>query len=93
VITALGLAEELFTLAGVPFEVAKPLVDAVTANAFRLGPEVALTGPVARKDVGTVKGQLSAVAENAPQLEEDYRAFVRATARIAGTAAAFEEIL
>ena len=93
VITALALAEELFTLAGVPFEVAAPLVDTVAANAFRLGPVAALTGPIARGDVGTVSGQLAAVAVSAPEMEDDFRAFARATARIAGTTATFEEIL
>ena len=93
VITALALAEELFTLAGVPFEVAGPLVKTVAANAFRLGPAAALTGPIARGDVGTVADQLSAVAVSAPEMEDDYRAFAKATARIAGTTATFEEIL
>ena len=93
VITALALGEELFKLAGVPFAVAGPLVETVVANAFRLGPAAALTGPVARGDVGTVISQLSAVAESAPEMEEDFRAFAKATARMAGTAATFKEIL
>lgn len=93
VVTSLALAEELFALAGVPFSAAKPLVERVTANAFRLGPTAALTGPIARADVGTVLSQLAAVAESAPDMEEDYRAFAKATARVAGTAPAFEQIL
>jgi len=93
VIAALALAEELFGRAGVPFAAARPLVEAVTDNAFRLGPLAALTGPIARSDVGTVRGQLAAVARWAPEMEDDYRAFARATARVAGTSATFEEIL
>jgi predicted short-subunit dehydrogenase-like oxidoreductase (DUF2520 family) len=92
-IAALALAEELFDLAGVPFEAARPLVETVTANAFRLGAAAALTGPIARGDLGTVRSQLSAVARSAPDSENDYRAFAKATARVAGTTAAFEGIL
>jgi predicted short-subunit dehydrogenase-like oxidoreductase (DUF2520 family) len=65
----------------------------VVENAFRLGPLAALTGPVARGDVGTVRGQLAAVARWAPEMEDDYRAFARATARVAGTEATFEGVL
>jgi predicted short-subunit dehydrogenase-like oxidoreductase (DUF2520 family) len=92
-VAALALAEELYQRAGVPFEVSRPLAETVVDNAFRLGPLEALTGPVARGDVGTVRGQLAAVARWAPQLEDDYRAFARATARVAGTEATFEGIL
>lgn len=93
VIAALAMAEELFELAEVPFAAAHPLVEAVIDNAFRLGAQRALTGPIARSDVGTVLGQLAAVARWAPEMEEDYRAFARATARVAGTEAALEDIL
>ena len=93
VVTALALAEGLFGLAGVPFAAARPLVEAVTDNAFRLGPLDALTGPIARGDVGTVRGQLAAVERLAPGLAGDFRSFARATARLAGTGAVFEGIL
>ena len=92
-ITVLALAENLFELSGVPFGAARPLVEVVTDNAFRLGPRGALTGPIARSDVGTVRSQLSAVARWAPQLDDDYRALARATARLAGTGDSFEGIL
>jgi predicted short-subunit dehydrogenase-like oxidoreductase (DUF2520 family) len=92
-IAALALADELFQRAGVPFQAARPLVTAVTENAFRLGPLAALTGPIARGDVGTVRSQLAAVARWAPEMEDDYRAFARATARVAGTVSIFAEIL
>lgn len=93
VIAALALAEELFRRVGVPFGAARPLVTTVTDNAFRLGPLAALTGPIARGDVGTVQSQLAAVTRWAPEMEDDFRAFARATARVAGTVATFEEIL
>jgi len=92
VIAALALAEELFGRVGVPFAAARPLVEAVTHNAFQLGPLAALTGPIARSDVGTVRSQLAAVARWAPELEDDFRAFAKATARVAGTAASFEDV-
>ncbi len=45
---ALTMASDLFDAAGVPFAAARPLVEAVVANAFDMGPRPALTGPVAR---------------------------------------------
>jgi predicted short-subunit dehydrogenase-like oxidoreductase (DUF2520 family) len=93
VIAALAVAEELFGRADVPFAAAGPLIEAVTANALRLGPLAALTGPIARGDSGTVRAQLAAVARWAPELEDDFRAFGRATARVAGTEDALEGIL
>ncbi len=92
VLAALALAARLFDAAGVPFEASRPLVEAVTENAFALGPAAALTGPIARGDVGTVRSQLAAVEQAAPELLADFLAFGRATARLAGTEADFEEL-
>ena len=50
-LAALAMASDLFESAGVPWAAARPLVEAVVANAFELGPRAALTGPVARGDV------------------------------------------
>lgn len=84
-VAALAVAHDLFEAAGVPFDAAAPLVDAVVANAFELGPQAALTGPVARGDAGTVAAQLDAVAAETPRWERAYRSFVAATADVAGT--------
>lgn len=92
-VAALALAEELFRRAEIPFEAARPLVAAVTENAFRLGPLAALTGPIARGDISTVRGHLEAVRRWAPEMEDDFRAFGRATARVAGTMSVFEDVL
>jgi predicted short-subunit dehydrogenase-like oxidoreductase (DUF2520 family) len=92
-IAALALADELFRRVGVPFEAAQPLVTTVTENAFRLGPLAALTGPIARGDITTVRGQLKAVARWVPEMEDDFRAFGKATARVAGTMSIFEDVL
>lgn len=92
-VAALALAEELYRRAGVPYEVSRPLAETTVDNSYRLGPLAALTGPVARGDVGTVREQLAAVARWAPEMEDDYRAFARATARVAGTETTFEGVL
>lgn len=90
---ALSMAGRLFEAAGVPFDAAAPLVEAVVANAFAIGPEAALTGPIARGDVGTVAAQLEAVARATPELVEDFKAFGRAVARVAGRRDEFEALL
>jgi predicted short-subunit dehydrogenase-like oxidoreductase (DUF2520 family) len=93
VLSALALAEELFEAAGVPFGLARPLVSEVVANAFDVGPRDALTGPIARGDLGTVSAQIAAVAEVDPELAADFKAFGRATARLAGAEASMHEML
>ena len=91
-LAALAVSHDLFAAAGVPFEAAQPLVEAVVANAFEHGPRHSLTGPVARGDVGTVAAQLAAVAEEVPEWEAAFRSFVAATADVAGTAEQFQEL-
>lgn len=92
-LAALSMARRLFAAAGVPFEAAGPLVRAVVDNAFALGPDVALTGPVARGDVGTVAAQLAAVERTDPSLAPHFVSMARATAAVAGTEEVFEEVL
>jgi len=84
-LASLAMARRLFEAAGVPFEAAAPLIRAIVENAVTMGPEAALTGPVARGDVGTVRAQLAAVRAAVPDLAEDFVAMVMATARVAGT--------
>jgi predicted short-subunit dehydrogenase-like oxidoreductase (DUF2520 family) len=92
-LTSLAMAERLFAAAGVDFAAAGPLVEAVVANAATMGPVAALTGPVARGDVGTVRAQVAAVAVAAPDLVGHFVALVRATAAVAGTSDVIEEAL
>jgi predicted short-subunit dehydrogenase-like oxidoreductase (DUF2520 family) len=92
-VAVLALAERLMSAAGVPFEAVEPLVRAVVDNTFALGPAQALTGPIARGDVETVRAQVEAVAGCDPALAADFRAMGRATARLAGTAEGFDEVL
>ncbi len=91
-VAALAVAKELFGAAGVPFDAARPLVDAVVANAFGLGPGGALTGPIARGDVGTVRAQIAAVDRWAPGELDRFVTLGRLIADIAGTAELFEEV-
>lgn len=91
-LAALAMASDLFDRAGVPFEAAGPLVSAVVANAFELGPRAALTGPVARGDVGTIERQLEAVATDAPEWLDAFRAFVGELAQLTGRAEQFRRV-
>ncbi len=54
---------------------------ATVDNAFAIGPERALTGPVARGDVETVLRHLDAVAADE---QRAYRALADAAARLGG---------
>ncbi len=60
-----------------------PLVRATVENWAALGPERALTGPVARGDEATVARQRDAVAERVPELVPLFDALVEATRELA----------
>lgn len=65
-----------------------PLVARTVENWAALGPERALTGPVARSDNDTVARQRAAVDEAAPELLELFDALVVRTRALAGTGVA-----
>jgi predicted short-subunit dehydrogenase-like oxidoreductase (DUF2520 family) len=92
-LAALAMAEDAFVAAGVPWAAARPLVEAVVANAFDMGPRAALTGPVARGDVDTVAAQLRAVDVDLPQWRASFARFVEVLARLTGRAEEFEAVL
>ncbi len=92
-LTTLDLSLALFEAAGVPFEAAHPLIEAIIANAFDLGPAGALTGPVARGDVSTVAAQVAAIRDAIPQAEELFVDLTRSTAALAGTSDEIERAL
>lgn len=92
-LAALAMAGDLFAEAGVPWEAARPLVEAVVANAFDLGPRAALTGPVARGDVDTVAAQLRAVASSSPEWRVAFARFVESLASLVGRSEQFESVL
>ncbi len=92
-LAALTMASDLFAAAGVPWDAVRPLVEAVVANAFDLGPRAALTGPVARGDVGTVTAQLQAVASSNPEWATTFARFVESLAALTGRSEQFEPVL
>ena len=65
-----------------------PLVRTTVENWIELGPERALTGPVARGDHATVAAQRAAIADRCPQLEPLFDALVERTEALAQRAAA-----
>lgn len=92
-LASLAMSSDLFADAGVPFAAARPLVEAIVANAFEMGPRAALTGPVARGDVETVARQMTAVAAAEPGWLGDFVASVTALARLAGNGPDFADML
>jgi len=64
-------------------EAMAPLVRATVENVLAIGPEAALTGPVARGDAATVARHLDALAAAVPGLAELYRALALRTADLA----------
>lgn len=90
---SLAMSYDLFADADVPFAAARPLVEAIVANAFELGPRAALTGPVARGDVATVTTQMNAVAAAEPGWLPAFVAAVHELARLTGNGPLFTEAL
>jgi predicted short-subunit dehydrogenase-like oxidoreductase (DUF2520 family) len=86
-ITLEAAAERLAATVGVERADLVPLVRASVENWGRLGPERALTGPVARGDEQTVADQRAAVSARAPELLPLFDALVDATRALAGAAA------
>ncbi len=93
VVGSLALASRLFRAAGVPWEAAVPLIEAVVKNAIELGPDAALTGPIARGDVATVEQQLAAIQDAVPGLHADFADIARAVAHLAGREDDFRGVL
>jgi predicted short-subunit dehydrogenase-like oxidoreductase (DUF2520 family) len=82
-VTLEAAAERLAATAGVDRELLAPLVRAAVENWAMLGPERALTGPVARGDELTIAAQRGAVAERAEDLLPLFDALVEATRALA----------
>jgi predicted short-subunit dehydrogenase-like oxidoreductase (DUF2520 family) len=89
-VTLEAAAERMAATAGGDRELLLPLVRATVENWAALGPERALTGPVARGDEATVTRQRAAVADRAPDLLPMFDALVEATRALAGTGKARE---
>jgi predicted short-subunit dehydrogenase-like oxidoreductase (DUF2520 family) len=82
-VTLESAAERLAATVGMEREDLLPLVHATVDNWSRLGPERALTGPVARGDERTVAAQRQAIAERAPDLLALFDTMVDATRALA----------
>jgi predicted short-subunit dehydrogenase-like oxidoreductase (DUF2520 family) len=89
--TLLGIAQNAYESAGIAPEIAlqimEPLVRESIDNVFRLGPANALTGPVARGDMGTVERQQRAVSGWNAQYGNLYAQLVVLTRELAETRA------
>jgi predicted short-subunit dehydrogenase-like oxidoreductase (DUF2520 family) len=90
-ITLEAAAERLANSAGADRALLVPLVRAAVENWATLGPERALTGPVARGDELTVARQRSAIAERAADLLPLFDTLVDATRALAGRQATASE--
>jgi len=81
--TVLDAALRAYQAAGIPDDVARelarPLAMETLANVFRLGPETALSGPIARGDAATVARQQAAVTAWDPATGALYEALAAAT--------------
>ena len=87
VVTLIDVAMQTYSQAGVApalaLEMIAPLLRENVENAFRLGPETALTGPVARGDTGTVMRQQAALAGWNPDHAALYARLAETTAALA----------
>ena len=86
-VTLEAAAERLAATVGVERDDLVPLVRATVENWARLGPERALTGPVARGDEATVARQRQALAERAPDVLALFDTLVDATRALAASGA------
>jgi predicted short-subunit dehydrogenase-like oxidoreductase (DUF2520 family) len=103
VVATSAVAEALFAEVGVPDPAAvlAPLRRASLENVERLGAARALTGPAVRGDAGTVRRNLEALKQDAPELGAAYVAMARVALDVAdragrlppGARAAVEDVL
>lgn len=86
-VALLDVAQNMFVQSGVDHDVAlklmAPLVRETMENVFRLGPEVALTGPIARGDMATAERQLLAVSASDKKHGALYEQFMHLTIDLA----------
>lgn len=86
VIALMSAASRTWAIAGLPEAVARealsPLLSATAANIANLDLTSALTGPVARGDVGTISAHLNALSAT-PELRELYRRLASELLRVA----------
>jgi predicted short-subunit dehydrogenase-like oxidoreductase (DUF2520 family) len=84
VVTSLAVSGDLFESAGIDPRVSRPLVEQAVRNVFEKGSAVSLTGPIARGDIETVIGHLTAAHEVSEYVGRQFRLMAEATAIRAG---------
>lgn len=84
VVTALAVSGDLFRAARVDPKVSRPLVETAVANVFNKGAAASLTGPIARGDIETVIGHLTAAHEVSEHVGRQFRLMAEATTIRAG---------
>ena len=77
-------AERLAATAGISRRQLAPLVLATARQWAELGPEAALTGPIARGDEGTIERHRAAIAERTPELLPVWSELTEVTRAVAG---------
>lgn len=86
-VTLVHYGEDLYQSLGVPREVALkaflPLLKGTLANLERYGTARALTGPIARGDVGTIRKHLAALERSLPEKVDLYKLLGRYTVNVA----------
>jgi predicted short-subunit dehydrogenase-like oxidoreductase (DUF2520 family) len=86
-VALMGLVNEMFASAGIDPDdgsaLVGPLVQGTWRNIVDTAPEDALTGPVARGDVGTVVAHLDALATHLPHVLPAYAALSNEMVRLA----------
>lgn len=86
-VTLLDVATQSYARAGIPRDIAlqmiEPLVRETVDNVFRMEPEAALTGPVARGDMATAYRQRQAIVSVDAAHGELYAQLMRLTADLA----------
>jgi len=86
-VTLMDAALSTYHAAGISPEMARrmaePLARAAIDNVFRLGPELALTGPIARGDLNTVTQHQQALNATNPAIAALYQALATATKLVA----------
>ena len=75
-VTLVDAALELMELAGAgraaALDALAPILRATMDNVLAIGPEKALTGPIRRGDVGTIRGHLAAIGTASPETRHLY---------------------
>lgn len=84
VVTSLAVASDLFDSAGIDPKVSRPLVERAMANVYEKGHASSLTGPIARGDIDTVIGHLTAAHAVSDEVGRQFRLMAEATTIRAG---------